>query len=735
MTVRVHVVVGPAGHGVVRHAELLLAQPVFATTPVMRAADAEQLAAALDTLPASAALHVHLTDHLLGSTAPEAAEVFLRLTAGRRVSVTLHDIPQRSDGPGRYERRAQAYAAIAAACDHVVVASAHERDQLHAIGVDPARISVVPLPIEAVSGSVPPEGSVPPAGSVGPTQADASASVAVLGYLYPGKGHAEALDAMAALPAEVEFRAVGAPASGHEDLVDDLADRAAAQGRRSVVTGFVADADLPAELAAVSVPVMARADISASGSIGTWIAHGRRPLVLDGPWVRELLSRNPDSVTLVPSLAALPAAIADALAHPGRTWLPPGYAAQPAPALAATLLAHALTAERVSLVLPYYDQQRELNAMLDALAAQTWPADRLAVVVANDGSAEPEVGERPYDIRVVSQPDEGFRAAAARNLGAAAGNGDPVLFLDADTIPEPEYVAELVAAALGGADLVVGERRHRESGRELSAPQWLAQGYADTADLTRLDERSYRFVISAVSGMRRAAFERLGGFDASFVGYGGEDWELANRAYLAGMSWRHVARAVAWHQGGDFATRGSSTERAHIKNVETRRLAELLTEPGARDPRLVWEHPYVVIEMDCGTADAAYVLLVAAELLAASDARIWLTGAHAPQAVALWPASDPRVALGPPPTRAIELAHWRIRLDRPVHLGQSAAELIARGEANWTLSTASVTVLSTRSVALGRPAPEPRQPTWPTPESDPASVPALEAVWGWSAPW
>ena len=54
--------------------------------------------------------------------------------------------------------------------------------------------------------------------------------------------------------------------------------------------------------------------------------------------------------------------------------------------------------------------------MLAALRPQTHPAARLQVVVADDGSDPlPEV---PADVTLVSQDDRGFRAAAARNLGA-----------------------------------------------------------------------------------------------------------------------------------------------------------------------------------------------------------------------------------------------------------------------------------------------------------------------------
>ena len=46
-------------------------------------------------------------------------------------------------------------------------------------------------------------------------------------------------------------------------------------------------------------------------------------------------------------------------------------------------------------------------------------------------------------VRVVRQPRDGFRAAAARNLGAGHARGRVLCFLDGDTVPEDGYVAAL----------------------------------------------------------------------------------------------------------------------------------------------------------------------------------------------------------------------------------------------------------------------------------------------------
>lgn len=89
----------------------------------------------------------------------------------------------------------------------------------------------------------------------------------------------------------------------------------------------------------------------------------------------------------------------------------------------------------VSVVVPYFEQQRSLDLVLAALEQQTYRA--FEVIVADDGSATAPLVRSALDVTVVSQEDRGFRAAAARNLGARAASGDVLCFLDADTVPEP----------------------------------------------------------------------------------------------------------------------------------------------------------------------------------------------------------------------------------------------------------------------------------------------------------
>ena len=130
------------------------------------------------------------------------------------------------------------------------------------------------------------------------------------------------------------------------------------------------------------------------------------------------------------------------------------------------LIGDAAPTPLVSVVIPYYNQPRQLALVLEALTAQTYPADRLEVVVADDGSScSPDVTAwtSRLTITVVSQEDKGFRAAAARNLGVAASSGSVLCFLDADTVPTQDYIRRATRLPASAPDtLVVGRRKHAD---------------------------------------------------------------------------------------------------------------------------------------------------------------------------------------------------------------------------------------------------------------------------------
>ncbi|MET0989093.1 MAG: glycosyltransferase [Glaciihabitans sp.] len=276
----------------------------------------------------------------------------------------------------------------------------------------------------------------------------------------------------------------------------------------------------------------------------------------------------------------------------------------------------------VSVVVIHFDQQRELDRTLAALAVQDYPASLLEIVVVDDGS--PSAPTVPNGVRLVRQADHGFRAAEARNRGARESTGDVLCFLDADTAPEPQYVREITRLPALAPDIVtVGRRRHADFTRsdapgvdgatdlELPAPEWLDEAYRHSDNLLVSDNRSYRFVISAVVACSRALFEEIGGFDETFRDYGGEDWEWAHRAWLAGGLLAHVPNAVAWHDGPDWGSRElDDPGKRAAKNNEMLVLSRAIPIMGSRGRAVRGPIADVVAVLESASSAAAAFICV-----------------------------------------------------------------------------------------------------------------------------
>ena len=350
----------------------------------------------------------------------------------------------------------------------------------------------------------------------------------------------------------------------------------------------------------------------------------------------------------------------------------------------------------ISVIITYFQDQANLDRVLAALACTEHPLARLQVVVADDGSAQPpDLAAGPPGLELVRQPDHGFRAAAARNLGASRADGSVLAFLDGDTIPEPGYLTALTRLpALLPDALVGGRRRHadltgwsaqRVAGwltgatagpRELTEPAWLIEKYRETQDLLVDGPRAYQGLISATMACARELFVELGGFDGTMVGYGGEDFDLAYRAHTAGAVLAHIPEAVAWHDGPEWGERGNAGDRRAQKNLEAVELARRIPEPTSRGIGQRYEIVDILVDLDVTGWSVGAAVACVRSVLSGWDAAIRLTGPDAAGTAALF-AADPRVGLDPPTVAMSDRARVRLVAGAPFLL-QPGAPLVSR---------------------------------------------------------
>jgi glycosyltransferase involved in cell wall biosynthesis len=325
------VLVGPPQHGVSAYAtdlaEALKGAGFAVSMPVVPDAEAAvALAAGTDRV------HVHFTDRIFGSTPEDAADLVERMAVLTRLSVTLHDLPQPSDGTP-FARRARAYGRVLAAVRGAVVSSEHEASLVATHLPAPTRpVQVIPI------GTRVPRTPRPRDQAAGAPAAPGPLRVLIAGFIYPGKGHLEAIDAVAAVRDKLRAMgetledatvvAIGSASPGHEDDVELLQRHASASGVTLRVTGYLDDNAYRAAVSAHGIPLAAHQHLSASRSMLDWIEQGRLPLVADSRYAREMARLRPNTLRLYQP-AHLAEQLEDGWRRPGSTRLAPGTPLHP----------------------------------------------------------------------------------------------------------------------------------------------------------------------------------------------------------------------------------------------------------------------------------------------------------------------------------------------------------------------------------------------------------------------
>jgi GT2 family glycosyltransferase len=207
---------------------------------------------------------------------------------------------------------------------------------------------------------------------------------------------------------------------------------------------------------------------------------------------------------------------------------------------------------RASIVVVSYNSRAYLGACLASLSSAAGPDDELIVVDngSTDGSADLVAACFP-SVRLIHAENTGY--AGGNNRGAAAAEGDYLVFINPDTIAHPGAIDALVAPLAG--DVALTTARIVLCGK----PDTI-NACGNTVHITGLTycrgagrpaiDYEASCNVDAVSGaafaIRRDVFVTLGGFDERFFMYV-EDTDLSLRARLAGYRIRYMSGAVVEH--------------------------------------------------------------------------------------------------------------------------------------------------------------------------------------------
>lgn len=216
----------------------------------------------------------------------------------------------------------------------------------------------------------------------------------------------------------------------------------------------------------------------------------------------------------------------------------------------------------VSVIIATRDRAHLLAQTLEALGRQTWPLDRLEVVVADNGSRDGTravvdgAGRIDRVVRYLHVPEAGKSRAVNAALGEA--RGDLIVFTDDDVLPHRAWIERLVASFDGsGVDFVAGRILPRW---EAAPPRWLSRAVfgvlavPDNGESPQLigDTDSRVMPIGANMAVRAGVIARIGGLRTDLGKLDGtlrtgEDHEFFLRMLARGFRGRYEPTAVVHH--------------------------------------------------------------------------------------------------------------------------------------------------------------------------------------------
>jgi succinoglycan biosynthesis protein ExoA len=206
------------------------------------------------------------------------------------------------------------------------------------------------------------------------------------------------------------------------------------------------------------------------------------------------------------------------------------------------LLVVGIMLPKVSIIVPCYNEQSTIRLLLEALCEQTYPRNRMEVILADglstDGTRDVIAAFQKdvpdLSVRIVDNPNRYIPSALNRAIEAA--RGEIIIRIDGHAKPYPDYVENCIAAHQAGlGDNVGGVWEIRSA-----VGTWIANSIAvAAAHPLGVGDALYRHTKQAAEvdtvpfgSFRRTLVERIGFFDETLLT--NEDYEFNARIRRSG---------------------------------------------------------------------------------------------------------------------------------------------------------------------------------------------------------
>lgn len=200
-------------------------------------------------------------------------------------------------------------------------------------------------------------------------------------------------------------------------------------------------------------------------------------------------------------------------------------------------------APRVSVVIPFYNAERTLQATIDSVVAQDYDVE---LILVDDGSTDNslDIARTALGTKVMTGPNCGV--STARNRGFDASTGEWIIFLDADDLILPGTIARRMSRCSGG-DVIVTDWQELEGSATVPREQVRSLPWEDVErDGGEVACVKGAWAATAALMYRREVVVSIGGFRLEFPTI--QDARFMFDAFRVGARFVHASHVGALYR-------------------------------------------------------------------------------------------------------------------------------------------------------------------------------------------
>lgn len=209
----------------------------------------------------------------------------------------------------------------------------------------------------------------------------------------------------------------------------------------------------------------------------------------------------------------------------------------------------------ISVCTIYANRRKHLQNLVLSLKRSRITPEQLVVICMNDRLPDLPATSFPIDTATIETSDSRLPLAAARNKAAELATAEKLIFLDVDCICDRylidnfNYHLDCEDALYSGSVRYLHHHWQQDNWTQKTLNRQSALHKLQGSAVTGTDKvaHPYEMFWSLCFAIGKQTFTRLGGFDPSYIGYGGEDTDFSFQARSQGVPLYKIG-ALAYHQ-------------------------------------------------------------------------------------------------------------------------------------------------------------------------------------------